>query len=79
MSVSDRNGIITARYPDGQRYVGQAETGPARSTLEGDRIGVITMPGLDGCARFVAYSPTGVPSWACASASAWIARWPAPK
>ena len=61
VSISDRNGIIIARYPDGDRFVGQAETGVARSTLEGDRIGVITMPGLDGRSRFVAYSPTGVP------------------
>ena len=61
VSVRDRNGIIVARYPDGQRYVGQPLTGAARETLAGDRIGVIAKVGQDGRPRIVAYTPLGVP------------------
>jgi len=61
VAVSDRNGIIIARYPDGDRYLGHPVTGMARETLVGDSIGVVSMTGLDGRPRVVGYSPLGAP------------------
>ena len=61
VSVSDRNGTIIARYPDGQRYVGQPMTDAARAALLADHIGVTAMKGLDGRPRMVASTPLGMP------------------
>ena len=61
VAVSDRNGIVLARYPDGQRYVGQPDTATTRLTARGEHVGVATLNGLDGRRRIIAFSPLGAP------------------
>jgi signal transduction histidine kinase len=58
-SVSDRNGIVVARYPDGARYIGKPITPDARAAIKGDRAGVAPMTGLEGRPRIVGYAPLG--------------------
>ena len=58
-SVVDRNGIILARTPDGERYVGQSIPVQDRFSLEGTAVRVAPMASLDGRQRIAAYSPPG--------------------
>jgi PAS domain S-box-containing protein len=57
VSVTDRNGIVIARFPNGEQYVGKPMPAETRYSLFGNEIRVVEMKGLDGLPRIVAYSP----------------------
>ena len=58
-AITDRNGTILARYPDGERLVGTAMPEEWRPTLTEDTVRVREVIGIDGRARIGAYSPPG--------------------
>jgi hypothetical protein len=58
-SVRDRNGVLLARYPDQENFVGSSLPAAMLPTLEGSEFGVIDMKGIDGVTRLVGYSPPG--------------------
>jgi signal transduction histidine kinase/ActR/RegA family two-component response regulator len=57
--ISDRNGIMLARYPDGARFVGQPMPAQNHFLLEGDTVGIALVASLDGRPDMKAYSPPG--------------------
>lgn len=61
LSVLDRRGIILARFPDGDKWVG--EYVPESTTMKAIRTkageGITEGPGLDGIPRFYAFKPLG--------------------
>jgi signal transduction histidine kinase/CheY-like chemotaxis protein/HAMP domain-containing protein len=59
VSVSDRNGTVLARYPDGARYVGTALNAESITTSNGSGIAGAEMIGVDGMTRIVGYAPLG--------------------
>ncbi len=59
--VTDRNGTILARLPQGERFRGQKVSEPYRSLLGASEAGVMETTGADGRRMLVAYSPLSVP------------------
>jgi signal transduction histidine kinase/PAS domain-containing protein len=55
LSITDRNGIYLARYPDNDRFVGRKM--PRDQYLNVDRPGTTTALDLDGVERIVGYAP----------------------
>ncbi len=61
VSISDRNGTILARYPDGARYVGQPLPSDGLAALHADQTVVADMIGIDGVRRMTGMVPLGIP------------------
>jgi len=57
--ISDRNGIMLARYPNGARFVGQPMPPQNHFLLEGDQVRIASVMSLDGRPDMKAYSPPG--------------------
>ncbi len=57
--ISDRNGIMLARYPEGARFAGQPMPAQNHFLLEGDTVGIALVASLDGRPDMKAYSPPG--------------------
>jgi PAS domain S-box-containing protein len=59
VTVIDRNGVILARHPDSERWVGQAlpEAPIIRMILAQHAEGTAEVPGLDGVPRLHAFAP----------------------
>ena len=57
--ISDRNGIMLARYPNGARFVGKPMPAQNHFLLEGDQVGIASVMSLDGRPDMKAYSPPG--------------------
>jgi signal transduction histidine kinase/ActR/RegA family two-component response regulator len=57
--VSDRNGIMLARYPEAARFVGQPMPAQNHFLLEGDKVAIASVMSLDGRPDMKAYSPPG--------------------
>ncbi len=57
--VSDRNGVMLARYPEGARFVGQSMPPKNHFLLEGDQVGLALVDSLDGRPDMKAFSPPG--------------------
>ncbi|MDQ2103291.1 PAS domain-containing protein [Azospirillum isscasi] len=56
--VSDRKGTILVKLPNGIAQRGERMPNPYLDLLDEPRGGVITLPGMDGVARVLAYSPS---------------------
>jgi signal transduction histidine kinase/ActR/RegA family two-component response regulator len=57
--ISDRDGIMLARYPEGARFVGQPMPAQNHFLLEGDKVAIASVMSLDGRPDMKAYSPPG--------------------
>ena len=57
--ISDRNGTMLARYPEGGRFIGQPMPAQNHFLLEGDTVGIALVASLDGRPDMKAYSPPG--------------------
>lgn len=59
--IVDSHGRILARYPKGQRWIGQSlpETPLVKAILQGDREGTLRTLGLDGIERLYGFAATG--------------------
>jgi signal transduction histidine kinase len=57
--ISDRNGIMLARYPNGARFVGVPMPLQNHFLLEGDKVRIASVMSLDGRPDMKAYSPPG--------------------
>ena len=57
--ISDRNGIMLARYPESARFVGQPMPAQNHFLLEGDKVAIASVMSLDGRPDMKAYSPPG--------------------
>jgi signal transduction histidine kinase/ActR/RegA family two-component response regulator len=57
--ISDRNGIMLARYPEGARFVGQPMPAQNHFLLEGDKVGIALVASLEGRPDMKGYSPPG--------------------
>jgi signal transduction histidine kinase/ActR/RegA family two-component response regulator len=57
--ISDRNGVMLARYPEAARFVGQPMPAKNHFLLEGDTVGIALVTSLDGRPDMKAYSPPG--------------------
>jgi hypothetical protein len=63
ITVVDRTGIILARYPDAERWVGRSARGEpvVRAVIDGEK-GTAQARGLDGVDRFFGFTPLPRPS-----------------
>lgn len=57
--IADRHGMILARRPEGERYVGRSLPADNSFVLQGAAPGVRTTRVIDGTTRIVAYAPPG--------------------
>lgn len=63
LTVVDRNGVVLARHPDPQEFVGRAKTeAPLVQAVLLQGEGVIEAPGLDGVPRVYGFTYLGPPS-----------------
>ncbi len=60
-SVTDREGVIIARTPEGERFVGTVLPPALRWMVDADRPGVTEAVSVDGVRRVVAYLPNAEP------------------
>jgi signal transduction histidine kinase/ActR/RegA family two-component response regulator len=58
-SITDRNGTILARTPNGSRFVGQPIPPAYRFVLDGDEVGVAEMTSREGRPMIVGFAPPG--------------------
>lgn len=58
--VADRNGVVLARQPDPERYVGRRMADPFPALLRLGEPGVIETSSIDGVRRIVGYQPPAV-------------------
>ncbi|MET3889135.1 two-component sensor histidine kinase [Bosea sp. OAE506] len=61
LTVADRKGVILARYPLPERFVGTRIPAAFRHLLRGPKPGSIDLTSQDGEARIVGYQPVGMP------------------
>jgi signal transduction histidine kinase len=59
--ITDRNGVILARYPDGERYLGRTVKPENVSFVHAATSGLMTARGFDGRQRVVGYVPASMP------------------
>jgi two-component sensor histidine kinase len=61
VSIIDKNGVILARTPSPEKYVGATITGKYLYLLHEPRPGTATIDGLDGVRRILGYEPLDLP------------------
>ncbi len=60
LTVTDRKGAILVKLPNGIAQRGERVPEPYMGLVDGERGGVVTLPGLDGVTRVLAYSPASL-------------------
>lgn len=57
LTIADRNGVILARHPDPERFVGTAIPRQYQSLVHADKPGTLELMSQDGTKRILAYFP----------------------
>jgi signal transduction histidine kinase len=61
LTIADRAGVVLARFPDNERYVGRSIPAEQLPLLTQPRSGSMQITGADGAEQLIGFVPTGVP------------------